>query len=144
MFLFLGLRFVFIAFESRRADAIETVGKIRPLRVREVGGCAGQPVCPDRLPVHQIGAGLDHHGLMGDAGEGEAEVAGLDSDAAAANLRRRRAQHHCGRTAKSRTAAARAVVVINRRAVDIENSSIIGRRISLENGLVRLVQDSNA
>lgn len=84
---------------SGRADAIETAGIIRPLRVGEVGGGAGQGVCPDGLPVHQIRAGLDHHGLIGYAGEGEAEVAGWHADAAAANLRRRRAQHHRGHAA---------------------------------------------
>jgi hypothetical protein len=38
------------------------------------GGGAGQTVRLDGSPIHQIGAGFDHHGLIGEAGEkGEAE-----------------------------------------------------------------------
>jgi len=48
-----------------------------PFGIDKIGGGAGQGVGPDGLPVHKIGAGLDDDGLIGEAGEGEAEAAGF-------------------------------------------------------------------
>ncbi len=58
---------------------------IEPFWIDKIGGGAGQGVGPDGLPVRQIGAGLDHDGLIGEAGEGEAETARFHA----------RAQAHC-------------------------------------------------
>ena len=51
-------------------------------REEKIGGGAGRGVGPDGLPVHQIGAGLDHDGLIGKAVEGEAEAARFHARAA--------------------------------------------------------------
>ena len=60
---------------SIRARAIEAVRVLKPFWINKIGGGAGRGVGPDGLPVHQIGAGLDHDGLIGEAREGEAEAA---------------------------------------------------------------------
>ena len=52
---------------SIRARAIEAARVIHPFWIDKIGGGAGQGVGPDGLPVHQVGAGLDHDGLIGEA-----------------------------------------------------------------------------
>src|SRR5438270_88040 len=71
-----------------RARAIEAARVIHPFWIDKIGGGAGLRVGPDGLPVRQIGAGLDHDGLIGKAGEGEAEAARFHARATRGDLRR--------------------------------------------------------
>ena len=46
-----------------RAEAVEAVGMIRPLRVAEIRRAAGERVGLHRLPIKEIRAGFHHHRL---------------------------------------------------------------------------------
>lgn len=113
------IRFGFItvsSWGSIRAQTMESVRVIQPLRINEVRRDAGQGVCPNGLPARQIGTGLDHNGLIDDAAEGEAKPARFHTRAAGADLRRGCAEHHGGLAAICLLPAGGAVVPINRRA----------------------------
>src|SRR5689334_15248786 len=82
---------------SIRARAIEAIRVLEPFWIDKLGGGAGRGIGPDGLPVRQIGAGLDHDGLIGEEVEGEAVAARFQTRAARGDLRR--AQHRGGQAA---------------------------------------------
>ncbi len=99
---------------SIRTRAIEADRVIEPFWVDKIGKGAGRGVGPDGLPGQEVGAGLDHNGLIGEGGEGEAEAARFQARATRGHSRR--AQHHGGQAAVACSPAGGAAVIINLRA----------------------------
>src|SRR5438477_12464665 len=66
-----------------RAEAVETGGIIRPLRIAEIGRAAGERVGGHRRPdgMAQVRAGFHHHGIIGCPGDDETEPVGLHAKA---------------------------------------------------------------
>ena len=78
----------------RRAEAIETTGIIRPLRIAEIGGTARERVGCHRRPdgIAQIRAGFHHERLASGPVDVESELIRLHAKAGVAGLHLRQPQ----------------------------------------------------
>jgi len=71
----------------KRADAVETTGEIRPLRVTEIGFAVRKNFGLHRLPIQQVRAAFHHDDQVRGAGDVESEFIRLDAKHAITRLR---------------------------------------------------------
>lgn len=104
---------------SRPAQAVETGRIIRPLRIAEIKGAAGQGVCGQWGPggIDEAGAGFDHDGKVVRGSDVEAEAVGFHAEPGTGGQHLRVPQHGWT-TTEDRSPARGPWQVIDRRGVE--------------------------
>ena len=119
---------------SQRAQAIETGGMIRPLRIAEVGRAIGERVGSHRRPdgLGKIRAGFYHDNPAARPVDAEPELIRPHSEAGVVGLDQRLPKR--GRTSSNRRTPARGArqVIDSCGVVTVECTQINGRSVSLE------------